>query len=98
MAFGVCTDIHRAYLLTHSDQPASRITASHADQFAWLGVWQREKKNPAHQTENGRIGPDSQSQREHCDGRESQTLAQQPQAITNILKYGVHDFRPRTAK
>ena len=63
----------------------------HRDQAIGIAKRERAQQHRVHDTEDCRSGADPEHQREQRRRRESGTLGQHPQAISNILKEGAHN-------
>src|SRR5271165_2433436 len=86
MTFGVSSHIHCARLLTQGDQGTSRIRSRHADQLVGFGIRQRNKQNSTHESENCRVGSDSQCEGEHGNRGEYRRFTQGARAEVHIGK------------
>ena len=78
-------DVEVAVLPHKSAVDAAIVRVADAVELRGVGHRQRAQQDSLHQREDGRVGPDAESQRDHGRQRESRRFAQLSQGITKVL-------------
>ena len=71
----------------------AQVPAQREDDAVRVAIGQRSHQQRVHGAEDRRVGTDAEGERQHGDRREARILAQDPQAVTQILP---ERFNPRS--